>query len=67
MEAASPYWESGVGCGDVSEWISSLTAVKSHSVTEALVRVNWVDRPGRPLGNIITFFLSSVASSEHRL
>lgn len=66
---AGSYGEGHVGCryADVSGWTSCLTAGKSHSVTEALFSINWVDRPGRPLENISMFFFRSVAGSEHRL
>lgn len=53
--------------GSWAGWTSGLMAGKSHSVTEALIRINWVDRPCRPLENMSAFFLRSVAGSEHRL
>lgn len=67
VQAVGSRWEGGVGCGYVSGWTSCLTAGKSHSVTQALVRINWVDRPGRALENMSTFFLRSVAGSKHKL
>lgn len=67
MQAVGSCWEGGVGCGYVSGWTSCRTAGKRHSVTEALVRINWVDRPGRASENMSTFFLRSVAGSKHRL